>query len=329
MDRHIAFSNETLKILDQTLLPHKKKYIKCKKTETLIEAIKSLRIRGAPALGVAGAYGVIIAALESKNEKEFIKKTERIKKARPTAVNLAWGVKKVLSSVDSYKEIEKMKKTAHKIHKDDIERNKKIGVFGANIVNDGDAILTHCNAGALATGGYGTALGVIRAAAEKNIHIFVDETRPLCQGSRLTAWELKEEGIPATLITDSAAGFLMRQGKIDLTVTGADRIAMNGDTANKIGTYSLAVLAAENKIPFYIAAPLSTFDPDAETGRDIPVEYRDEKEVLYLYGKLMAADIPALNPAFDITHHRYITGIITEKGIISPPYEKNIKSVLG
>jgi len=327
---HIKFCEDHLKILDQTLLPHEKKYIECRDTKTLIEAIKSLRIRGAPALGITGAYGVVIAALESKTEKEFIENVEKIKNARPTAVNLSWGVEKVLNSVNSFKSIEKMIQIAKNIHEEDIQKNREIGKNGSILIRDGFRILTHCNAGALATGGYGTALGIIRAAFEekKDIMVFADETRPLCQGSRLTAWELKEENIPCTLITDSTAGFLMQKQKIDIVITGADRIAMNGDTANKIGTYTLSVLAKENNIPFYIAAPLSTFDPCSNTGKDIKIEYRDEKEVLYLYGKKVAADVPALNPAFDITPARYISGIITEKGIVYPPYEKNIKGIL-
>jgi methylthioribose-1-phosphate isomerase len=327
---HIILCEDHLKILDQTLLPHEKKYIECRTAETLIEAMQSLRIRGAPALGIAGAYGVVIASLESKTEKEFVERVERIKNARPTAVNLSWGVEKVLSGIESYKDTEKMREIAKDIHRDDVQRNKKIGEFGEKVINDGDSILTHCNAGALATGGYGTALGVIRAAWKKNkkITVFADETRPLCQGTRLTAWELREENIPCKVIPDSAAGFLMQKGEIDVVITGADRITMNGDTANKIGTYSLSVLAKENNVPFYIAAPLSTFDHNSISGKDIEIEYRDEKEVLYLYGKRMAADVPALNPAFDITPHKYITGIITEKGIISPPYEKNIKEIL-
>ena len=330
MIEHIILCEDHLKILDQTLLPHEKKYIECRTAETLIEAMQSLRIRGAPALGIAGAYGVVIASLESKTEKEFTERIEKIKNARPTAVNLSWGVEKVLSGIESYKNTEKMREIAKDIHKDDVQRNKKIGEYGEKIINDGDSILTHCNAGALATGGYGTALGVIRTAWEKNkkITVFADETRPLCQGARLTAWELREENIPCKVIPDSAAGFLMHIGEIDVVITGADRIAMNGDTANKIGTYTLSVLAKENNVPFYIAAPLSTFDRNSISGKDIKIEYRDEKEVLYFYGKRVAADVPALNPAFDITPHKYITGIITEKGIISPPYEKNIKEIL-
>lgn len=330
MIEHIILCEDHLKILDQTLLPHEKKYIECRTAETLIEAMQSLRIRGAPALGIAGAYGVVIASLESKTEKEFMERVERIKNARPTAVNLSWGVEKVLSGIESYKDTEKMREIAKDIHKDDIQRNKKIGEYGEKIINDGDSILTHCNAGALATGGYGTALGVIRTAWEKNkkITVFADETRPLCQGTRLTAWELREKNIPCKVIPDSAAGFLMHIGKIDVVITGADRIAMNGDTANKIGTYTLSVLAKENNVPFYIAAPLSTFDRNSISGKDIEIEYRDEKEVLCLYGKRVAADVPALNPAFDITPHKYITGIITEKGIISPPYEKDIREIL-
>jgi len=327
---HIKFCGDHLKILDQSLLPHEKKYIECRNTETLIEAIKSLRIRGAPALGIVGAYGVVIAALESGTEKEFMGRVNKIKNARPTAVNLSWGVEKVLNSADSFESIGKMMDIAKSIHEEDIQKNKKIGKNGSVLIKDGFRVLTHCNAGALATGGYGTALGVIRASFEKNkkIKVFVDETRPLCQGSRLTAWELKEENIPCTLITDSTAGFLMQKRKVDIVITGADRIAMNGDTANKIGTYTLSVLAKENKVPFYIAAPLSTFDRNSKTGKDIMIEYRDEKEILYLYGKKIAPDVPALNPAFDITPNKYITGIITEKGIISPPYEKNIKEIL-
>ena len=329
MIEHIRFCGDHLTLLDQTLLPHKKKYIECRTTESIVEAIQSLRIRGAPALGVTGAYGVVIAALESDDKEAFEERVKKIRDARPTAINLAWGVEQVFTAAESYRDLSTMESVAREIHDDDIQRNKKIGAYGEKLVTDGDSILTHCNAGALATGGYGTALGVIRAAwgEGKSISVFADETRPLCQGSRLTAWELKEEKIPCTIIPDSAAGFLMRKGEIDLVITGADRIAVNGDTANKIGTYTLSVLAKENAIPFYIAAPLSTIDPSAKTGKDIPVEYRDEKEVLYLYGKRVAAEVPAVNPAFDITPHRQITGIITEKGVITPPYEKKIKEI--
>jgi methylthioribose-1-phosphate isomerase len=330
MIEHIQFCGDYLALLDQTLLPHETSYIECRTIESIVEAIQSLRIRGAPALGVAGAYGVVIAARESDNEDEFREKVTMIRHARPTAVNLAWGVEKVLAAAESYRDTATMESVAREIHEDDIRRNKKIGEYGEKIIHDGDAILTHCNAGALATGGYGTALGVIRAAWErgKDITVIVDETRPLCQGSRLTAWELRQEGISCTIIPDSAAGFLMREEEIDVIITGADRIAMNGDTANKIGTYSLSVLAKENAVPFYIAAPLSTFDSTALMGEDIPIEYRDENEVLFFAGNRVAADVPARNPAFDISPHRYITGIITEKGIISPPYQKNIKEIV-
>jgi methylthioribose-1-phosphate isomerase len=266
----------------------------------------------------------------------FMRLCEEFSRTRPTAVNLFWAIKRMTRIFETYEssEAETLRRRlideAIRIGEEDIAINRRMGIHGRALIKDGDSVLTHCNAGALATGGYGTALGVIRAAREegKHLHVFVDETRPVLQGARLTAWEMVKEEIPATLITDNMAGFVMQQGKVDLVIVGADRIAANGDAANKIGTYSLAVLAKEHGIPFYVAAPLSTIDRSLKHGDEIPIEERDAKEVTTFHGTRTApATIAVYNPAFDVTPHRYITAIITEAGIARLPYEDSIRGL--
>lgn len=335
---HIEFNNGILKLLDQTLLPHQSVFVECGTCGEVAEAIKNMVVRGAPAIGIAAAYGMVIAAssIGTGQFEEFIKELETagnlIKKTRPTAVNLSWAVDRIIARVkeNSHLSTDRLKKLAFDeaelIHREDITINKMIGFNGRDLIEDNFTVLTHCNAGALATGGYGTALGVIRAAKEqgKNVMVFADETRPFLQGARLTAWELQRDGIPVTLICDSMAGHFMKLSMVNCVIVGADRIAANGDTANKIGTYSLAVLAHENGIPFYVAAPLSTIDVNAKTGDDIPIEERNPIEVTTISGSLVAPEgISVLNPAFDVTPARYITAIITDKKLVYPPYDFN------
>lgn len=342
MIKTIYFEDNKVKYIDQTLLPGEYKIVSCTDVKELEVAIKTLAIRGAPAIGVAGAYGIVLAALSynGNNKEEFfniISEGEKIKNARPTAVNLMWAVERMMGVFQKIKNlsIEDIKKElileAEMIRKEDAEVNRKMGQYGHPLISTGDGVLTHCNAGALATSEYGTALGVIRAAVEagKKIRVYSDETRPLLQGARLTTWELKEDGIPVTLICDNMAGISMRRGLIQKVIVGADRIAMNGDVANKIGTYQVAVLAKENNIPFYVAAPISTFDPKAKTGEDIPIEERNKNEVTHIGGVRIATEgIDVFNPAFDVTPAKYISGIITEKGVLEPPYEKIIKQLV-
>lgn len=334
----------TLELLDQTKLPHTVEYINCKTYEDVAEAIKTMQVRGAPAIGAAAAFGMALGALSLKNcnQDEFftgIKKIAAVLAAtRPTAVNLFWAVNRMQAKAennagsDVCEIIAAMVQEAGNIFAEDVEMNRRIGLYGNEVVPPEANILTHCNAGALATAGYGTALGVIRSAHEagKNIHVYADETRPLLQGARLTAWELMQDNIPVTLITDNMAGYLMRQKKIDLAVVGADRITANGDVANKIGTYTVAVLAKENNIPFYVAAPASTIDLTLAAGDDITIEERAHQEVIEVFGKAVApVGVRVVNPAFDVTPHHLIKGIITDRGIIYPPYEENLKSIFG
>lgn len=341
MIKTIFFEDNKVKYIDQTLLPLEYKVVSCSDVKKLEVAIKTLAIRGAPAIGVAGAYGIVLAALsyKGKDKDEFfnvIYEGEKIKNARPTAVNLMWAVEGMMEFFETIKhlKIEEIKKEliseAERIREEDAEINRKMGQYGHPLISTGDGVLTHCNAGALATSEYGTALGVIRAAVDagKKIKVYSDETRPLLQGARLTTWELKEDGIPVTLICDNMAGISMRRGLIQKVIVGADRIAMNGDTANKIGTYQVAVLAKENNVPFYVAAPISTFDPKAKTGEDIPIEERNKDEVTHIGGKRIATEgIDVFNPAFDVTPVKYISGIITERGVLRAPYKKSIKNL--
>lgn len=340
----IKWDNNCIYIIDQRKLPEKKEWLVCRTLQDVVTAIREMAIRGAPAIGVAAAMGLALGSrtIKTKNSetfrKRFLEMAWQMKLARPTAANLRWAVEKMVGVVEimnhnTVEEIkEALKKESQIILERDIEINQKIGQNGLQLIPDKATILTHCNAGALATGGYGTALGVIRAAHEagKDIHVIVDETRPLLQGVRLTAFELIEENIKATVIVDSAAGYFMRKKMIDLVITGADRIASNGDTANKIGSYQLAVLAKENKIPFYVAAPLSTFDPDLKNGDLIPIEERDPREVTSFDGHMLGPEgVDALNPAFDITPAKYISAIITEREILKPPYKGSIRDLFG
>ena len=339
----IKWEDNNIYLIDQRKLPNRKEWFVCRTVQDVIAAIREMAIRGAPAIGVAAGMGLALGAqsIDTENygifRKRFLEMGEQMKSARPTAVNLKWAVERMIKIVEGMHDgqVEEIKQTirneSQMILERDIEINHKIGQRGLALIPDTATILTHCNAGALATGGYGTALGVIRAAYEagKDIHVFVDETRPLLQGMRLTAFELREDNIPATVIVDSAAGYLMRKKRIDLVITGADRIASNGDMANKIGSYQLAVLAKENKIPFYVAAPLSSFDLDLENGDLIPIEEREPEEVLSFAGHLVGPEgVNAYNPAFDITPAQYISALITEKGVLTPPYRSGIKDLL-
>lgn len=318
-------------MVDQTLIPYEYKKVKIKTVDEMFNAIKTMIVRGAPAIGIAGAHGAALAAIELIGENDFInklyKKMDYINSSRPTAVNLSWAIKEQKEIVEKNKEktkkeiIEALIQNAIKLENEDIEINKKIGDFGAELVPNGAGILTHCNAGALATVGYGTALGVIRSAykKDKNIMVYADETRPRQQGARITTYELIRDGIPTTLITDGMCSYFMKKGMINFVVTGADRIAANGDTANKIGTSTIAIAAKFYGIPFYIAAPKSTIDMTIKTGDDIVIELRDEDEVKIINGKPICADgVRAINPSFDVTDHSLIKGIITEYGVFRP-----------
>lgn len=333
----IEWKEGKLYIIDQTLLPVKEVYREIRTTTELCEAISSLRVRGAPAIGVAAAFGVVLAAREVFQKKgDFPKEMEEAAKSlvatRPTAVNLKKMVDRMMKIVRSEnREVEELlkelEKEAKKVFQENLESDLRIAEYGAALISSGERILTHCNTGALATAGYGTALGVIKKAFEqgKDIKVYVDETRPLLQGSRLTAWELEKLGIEYKIVVDSAAGFLMARGEIDKIIVGADRIALNGDTANKIGTHSLAVLAAHYKLPFYVAAPLTTFDFELERGDEIPIEERQAKEVLEWVGIRFAPPAAgAYNLAFDVTPSVFISAFITEKGIVFPPFSENI-----
>lgn len=338
--RTIEWTDEAVVMIDQRLLPVREIYVKCRTYQEVAEAIKEMIIRGAPAIGVAAVMGIALGAqgIKAAGFEEFYREYEKIcdllAGTRPTAVNLFWAVDRMKRLCLDHKDIkvEKLKELireeALKIYEEDIEINKRIGKNGNPLIPHGARILTHCNAGALATAGYGTALGVIRAAHEtgKNIQVFADETRPFLQGARLTAWELMKDNIPVTLITDNMAGYFMKKGMIDLVIVGADRIASNGDTANKIGTYSVAILAKEHNIPFYVAAPISTLDLSLKSGDEIPIEERNMREVTHVFDSQIAPDgVKVLNPAFDVTPNRYITAIITEKGVVKAPFEEGLK----
>ncbi|MCM8780009.1 MAG: S-methyl-5-thioribose-1-phosphate isomerase [Candidatus Omnitrophica bacterium] len=340
----IEWKNNAIRIIDQTQLPSRLEYIYIKDLKTLWRAIRELEVRGAPALGVAAALGLYLGIKNSKAKdfsifsKELDRVSRYIATSRPTARNLFWALERIyeVAAVNRNKPIAKIKKLifseAQKIVEADRIACRRIAVFGEKLIKKGSKILTICNAGALATIDYGTALGVIYKAKEnrKKIKVYVCETRPLLQGARLSIWELKAKGVDTTLITDSMAATLMQQGKIDLVITGADRIAANGDSANKIGTYNLAVLAKFHKIPFYIAAPESTFDLSLRSGRQIPVEERDPDEVTSLFFKKPIAPkgVKVYNPAFDVTPNKLITAIITEKGVIRKPFTENIKRIV-
>jgi methylthioribose-1-phosphate isomerase len=330
----VEWNEGLVRLLDQAQLPEQVVFLDCRDYQTVARAIRELRVRGAPAIGVTAAMGVALGAnaLQSSQFDTFSKEVHEIcdvlAATRPTAVNLFWAIermKRVLAE-SQHLPVEAIKRRlvdeSQHILDEDIAMNKTMGRHGAALVQDGQTILTHCNAGALATAGYGTALGVVRAAWEqgKKIKVLADETRPVLQGARLTAWELMQDGIPVTLITDNMAGALMRQGLVHLCVVGADRIAANGDVANKIGTYSVAVLAKAHGIPFYVAAPYSTIDLNTPSGEHIPIEQRQPGEVTSICGKaaVAPAGVPVLNPAFDVTPAAYVTAIITERGVVTP-----------
>lgn len=325
-------------LLDQTALPHDVRIHRCTTWEDVAEAIRSLRVRGAPAIGLAAAYGVALAAGSGGGSRgarlvRLRAAASGLRAARPTAVNLAWAIDRQLalaeSTADEQHLAERLLAEAHRLARADVEINRRLGAHGAALLPEGARVLTYCNTGMLATGGWGTAFGVLRWAHEhgRRIRVIVCETRPVLQGARLTAWELVQAGIPATLITDNAAAALMRAGEVDAVVVGADRIAANGDTANKVGTYALAVLAHAHGLPFYIAAPLSTVDLATPEGTVIPIEERSPDEVTMLAGtRVAAAGIAVRNPAFDVTPHRLITAIVTEAGVLRPPYPVTLRA---
>jgi methylthioribose-1-phosphate isomerase len=338
----IAWHDGRIRLLDQTRLPEEEVHLDIADVAGLAAVIREMRIRGAPALGVAAAYGLALAAIASPANDcgsllaDLRRAAGVLAATRPTAVNLTWALRRVLTAAEAAPDAEAARQAAlaeaRRIHHEGLEADRRLSELGADLIPDGAAVLTHCNTGALATAGYGTALGVLRAAHEqgKRIRVYATETRPLLQGARLTAWELLREGIPATLIVDSAAGGLLRRGIVSCVVVGADRIAANGDVANKVGTYGLAVLAHENGVPFYVAAPSSTVDLSLASGDDIPIEERAPEEVTTFAGRRVAAEgIQVANPAFDVTPHRYLTAIITERGIAREPYDQSLASLVG
>jgi len=335
-------SADTVRLIDQRRLPLEEVYVECRDAAAVADAIRTMQIRGAPAIGVAGAMGLALAAKAIRADtfedffRELSRQGEKLFKTRPTAVNLAWGIDRMKRCAEKNRDlplpavVEALIQEARAIREEDIRGNRAMGEHGKALIPDGAAVLTHCNAGALATAGYGTALGVIRAAraAGKRLSVWVDETRPFLQGARLTAWELHRDGIPVTLIADNMAGHLMQRGRIDLVVVGADRIARNGDVANKIGTYPLAVLAKEHGIPFYVAAPISTLDLSLKSGEEIPIEERSPEEVTTWAGiRTAPVGISAANPVFDVTPARYISAIITDRGVALPPYDASLEEL--
>ena len=335
----IQWTEAGVVMIDQTRLPLEETYVTCRTYEEVATAIRDMIIRGAPAIGVAAAMGVALGVLHadpSELDRQFEGICDTLARTRPTAVNLFWAIdrmKRLYASVRG-QPIEAVRRRlveeAKLVREEDIAINRAIGRHGATLVPDHRTVLTHCNAGALATAGYGTALGVIRAAIEagKDIDVFADETRPFLQGARLTVWELQQDSIPTTLITDNMAGHFMKAGRIGCVVVGADRIAANGDVANKVGTYSVAVLAKENGVPFFVAAPISTLDLTLASGDQIPIEQRASAEVTHMFGRQVAPTGTTVeNPAFDVTPSRYVSAIITERGVVRAPYEESLKSL--
>ena len=341
LTKAIEWLGDRVKILDQTRLPHDEVYLELSHYQDIASAIVTMKVRGAGAIGILGAYGVALGTLkiETVAKDGFLKELQSIIQnlaaTRPTAKNLFWAIERMRQAAEAGNDVEQIKKAlvaeAVKIHAEEIEATRRLSQLGAELIRDGSTILTHCNTGPLATTGYGTALGVIMRAQEqgKRIKVLATETRPLLQGARLTAWELKKASVPFTLVTDSMAGYFMERGEVDCVIVGADRIAQNGDTANKIGTYSLAVLAKENEVPFYVAAPTTTVDLSLASGDKIPIEQRSPAEVTHIQGVSIAPEgTQAANPAFDVTPHRYITAIITEIGIGKEPYIDSLKAIL-
>jgi len=337
--RSVEWHEGRVRLIDQRLLPAEFRLLELESVAGVAQAIRDMAVRGAPAIGATAAFGLALAAQHSPAQdsqallRDLAAAADLLRAARPTAVNLAWALERVMGRVQRESDPQRMRAVAlaeaQRIADQDVQVNRRLGQVGAALVPDGATILHHCNTGALATVDYGTALGVVRAAHEqgRRVHVLVDETRPCLQGARLTAWELQQAGIPFTLIADNAAGHFLRTGQVDLVLVGADRVAANGDVANKIGTYKLAVVARENGVPFYPCVPTSTIDLTTPTGDDIPIEERPAEEVTDLMFKgqpIAPPGVPVANPAFDITPHRYITGIITELGIARPPFEQSL-----
>jgi len=342
--RTIEWDQGTVRMIDQRCLPAELVILELSDYRAVARAIREMAIRGAPAIGAAAAFGLALGARQSRARDreallaELDEVAETLRQTRPTAVNLSWALDRLLTrahdpALQTPAEIvAALEAEAQALADEDVAINRRMGAHGAQVISDGDNILTHCNTGSLATVDFGTALGVIRAAWEqgKRVHVWVDETRPRLQGARLTAWELMRDGIPMTLIADNAAGHLMRSGQVDVVLFGADRVAANGDVANKIGSYKLAVLARENGIPCYSVVPTSTIDLSLPDGDAIPIEERDPEEVTVIGGvRIAPQNVPVYNPAFDVTPHRYLTGIITENGIVYPPFERNLRRVVG
>ena len=345
MIKTIEWTSEGVRMLDQRLLPTEEKYLMLRSYEEVADAIKKMVVRGAPAIGVSAAMGLALGASQSVGasvsdlEYDFKFMCKVMEATRPTAVNLFWAVERMRAALARAKaenhDVEEIRNRltaeALKIFQEDIDSNRALGKFGGELIADGDTVLTHCNAGALATAGdYGTALGVVRGAidAGKRVAVIADETRPFLQGSRLTAWELAKDNIPVTVITDNMAGHVMKQGKVDCVVVGADRIAANGDAANKIGTYMVAVLAKQHDIPFYVAAPISTIDLETKSGEDIPIEERDSREVTHLREQQLAPDgVEVHNFAFDVTPNELIAAIITDRGVARAPYTESLRNL--
>src|SRR5262245_58181643 len=342
MIQTLEWTDRGVRFLDQRKLPTEEVYVNCTTYQQVADVIRNMVVRGAPAIGVAAGLGIALGVKNSKAEsvgelkKEFDEICDVIGKTRPTAVNLFWAIRRMQQKFESLRvrPVEQIKREiveeGKRMHAEDIAINQAMGRHGAALMPASGSVLTHCNAGALATAGYGTALGVIRAAVEqgKKIHVYADETRPFLQGSRLTAWELMKDGIPTTVISDNMSGAMMKQGKIGAIVVGADRIAANGDVANKIGTYTVAILAKEHNIPFYVAAPISTVDLDTPDGSKIPIEQRNAREVTHIAGKQMTPEgVEIENPAFDVTPAKYVTAIVTERGIARAPYENSLRDL--
>jgi methylthioribose-1-phosphate isomerase len=341
--RTIEWENGTVRMIDQRQLPRDYVLVQFTDYRDVARAIREMYIRGAPAIGAAAAYGLALAAVHGKGRSgaellvELKEAADVLRATRPTASNLSWALDRMLRRAqdEASKDVDEIREAlvseAQDLAEEDIEANRRMGMYGAELIKDGYSILTHCNAGALATVDYGTALAPIRTAwaQGKRVHVFVDETRPRLQGARLTAWELMRDGIPMTLIADNAAGHFIHSDEVDLVLVGADRVAANGDVANKIGTYKLAVVAKENGVPFYPVVPTSTIDISTSSGKEIPIEERDAEEVTHICGQAIAPEgVRVLNPAFDVTPHRYVTAIITERGIVSPPFGSGLRAVV-